>query len=82
MSRYVFALVLLVVVAVGVSAVPPEQPCPENMFWSGLGRMCEPSCEDPSFRLCSAPLDFACRCMEGFYRNGDRCIPLSECPKH
>ncbi|MDP7028404.1 MAG: hypothetical protein QF380_08365, partial [Candidatus Marinimicrobia bacterium] len=66
------------------------QDCPENMFWSDCGSMCEPTCSNPEFDpdiTCPDVCVEGCFCNSGFIflydnywdQNYNICIPIEDC---
>ncbi|XP_063041987.1 IgGFc-binding protein-like [Engraulis encrasicolus] len=58
----------------------PRPQCPENSHYEECGSACPATCGDPEApRRCQAYCAETCTCDEGFVRNGDKCIPQSQC---
>ncbi|KAI1713326.1 trypsin inhibitor like cysteine rich domain-containing protein [Ditylenchus destructor] len=79
-DEVVFVVVMLsVLLQVGEAIL-----CPPNERFDHCGKRCEPSCRYPNpacpLSECTSE-DFGCRCNEGLYRDGVRCVEETECMK-
>ncbi|XP_033120973.1 mucin-5AC-like [Anneissia japonica] len=56
------------------------EECGPNMEYSECGGSCQATCENPNAVCTSVGVCLAgCSCKDGLVRQGDQCIPLSEC---
>ncbi|XP_076750409.1 uncharacterized protein LOC143423169 [Xylocopa sonorina] len=91
MSRFVvfcvLAVAMLFVLQTTTSASAESTPaCPVNETWFACGRMCERTCflRNIYCRFVCNPREFsgagACRCAQGYLREGENCILPQDCP--
>ncbi|XP_062386154.1 IgGFc-binding protein-like [Sardina pilchardus] len=58
----------------------PIPECPKNSHYESCGNACPATCGDPDApSRCEAYCVETCTCDDGFVRNGDECIPQSQC---
>ncbi|KAI1732562.1 trypsin inhibitor like cysteine rich domain-containing protein [Ditylenchus destructor] len=60
---------------------PTESPCGSNEEFHECGTACEPTCANPSPRICTLQcIVDVCQCARGYFRNDDEeCVRLNEC---
>ncbi|KAI1726069.1 trypsin inhibitor like cysteine rich domain-containing protein [Ditylenchus destructor] len=58
-----------------------ESPCGSNEEFRECGTACEPTCDNPSPRICTLQcIVNVCQCTPGYFRNDDEeCVRLSHC---
>ncbi|XP_022091554.1 IgGFc-binding protein-like [Acanthaster planci] len=63
------------------SAISCTQDCPRNAEYSLCADPCPATCRDPDGDIspCNLRCAEGCTCREGFYQDGDECVPRSQC---
>lgn len=61
-------------------ALPESQKCQENEEYVEDGSGCPNTCQSPKSEDTCTDVDIAgCQCKKGYVREGDKCVPYSEC---
>lgn len=61
-------------------ALPESQKCRENEEYVEDGSGCPNTCQSPKAEDTCTDADIAgCQCKKGYVREGDECVPLSQC---
>uniref|UniRef100_K1PIX3 IgGFc-binding protein n=1 Tax=Magallana gigas TaxID=29159 RepID=K1PIX3_MAGGI len=61
-------------------SLPESQKCQENEEYVEDGSGCPNTCQSPKSEDTCTDVDIAgCQCKKGYVREGDKCVPYSEC---